>query len=81
VIKSLPDVLLELDWDSLFFFCWLFWSLFHNFLIICNDSMVLSNLILGEGQSKPTETSFIASPVPIPRAIRLGYNTSREAKA
>ena len=44
-------------------------------------SVVLPSLISADGQSKPTGTSFMASPVPTPRPILPGYRTSREAKA
>jgi hypothetical protein len=37
--------------------------------------------VLAEGQSKPTETSFMASLVPTPRPIRPGYYTSNDANA
>src|SRR5688500_8731853 len=56
-------------------------SLFHNFFIILIDSVVRSSLMSADGQSNPTETSFIASPVPIPNPIRPGYITSKEANA
>ena len=37
--------------------------------------------MLAEGQSKPTETSFMASPVPTLRPIRPAYYTSNDANA